>query len=356
MFRVIAPLLILAPSTALAAENGPVELAIGIGGMVILSIVVLIFANKANEGAEDPDNMDFADADTLYAKLINHLDLNGAYDVHVLRQSGNVERTLESLDVNEVTKQVSATMRRAKIDVISIRGDENRLELYRVMHNGRGRQEGKRIGGFDVQKVGDFDSSALPNRVDVGLPNSLQSNGASTELDYVFQEAQRFGVTTVIAFSADNEAKKAIVKAFFNVCEHFDTAPQVILDNFDPETGAGEVGAHYNAFIFMLIIADAYLSGSAELTQELRTEFSRSNAKWQKIIADNAEIDRVNGIMSFGDTSPAEVQKEFSLLWSMCEDFIEKDDHVGDGSFEQVREIYKDLMKEKRPATLDTEL
>ena len=46
MFRVIATFLILAPSMALAAENGPVELAIGIGGMVILSVVVLCSLTK----------------------------------------------------------------------------------------------------------------------------------------------------------------------------------------------------------------------------------------------------------------------------------------------------------------------
>jgi len=333
MFRVIAPLLILAPSTALAAENGPVELAIGIGGMVILSVVVLIFANKANEGAEDPDNMDFADADTLYAKLINHLDLNGAYDVHVLRQSGNVERTLESLDVNEVTKQVSATMRRAKIDVISIRGDENRLELYRVMHNGRGRQEGKRIGGFDVHKVGYFDSSIIPDDEQM-----LFNDGNDIE-------------PVELVLKTDTEAKKALVKAFFNVSTQIDNPPQGILENFDPETGEGRASLEVDVMIAFLAIADKYLTGTGELTGGVRQQLLNSDAAWQREAGSDPNLNRLMGILTFGDASPREIQEEFKTLWEISELMLTL--HGDTRMVPGYKEVHLEFMNQSRPEILD---
>lgn len=333
MFRIIATLLILAPSMALAAENGPVELAIGIGGMVILSIVVLMFANKANEGAEDPDNMDFADADTLYAKLINHLDLSGAYDVHVVRQSGNVERTLETLDVNEVTKQISATMRRAKIDVVSIRGDENRLELYRVMHNGRGRQEGKRIGGFDVQKVGNFDSSIIPDDEQM---LSIQSNDIEP---------------VELTLKADNEAKKALVKAFFNVATQIDNPPQDILENFDPETGEGRVSLEVHVMISFLAIADKYLTGTGELTDSVRQQLMNSDAAWQREAGSDPNLHRLMGIMTFGDASPQEIQEEFKTLWEFSELVLTL--HGDTRMVPGYKEVHLEFMNQSRPEILD---
>ena len=74
--------------------------------------------------------MDFADADRLHSKIIHYLDLNGPQDVHAFRQSGNVGRTIEELGVNDVIKQISSTMTLAKIGLVTIRGDENRLEIY----------------------------------------------------------------------------------------------------------------------------------------------------------------------------------------------------------------------------------
>ena len=51
MLRMLAFILMLFPTMALAKQNGPAELEIGIGRIFILSIIVLLFAYKGNEGA-----------------------------------------------------------------------------------------------------------------------------------------------------------------------------------------------------------------------------------------------------------------------------------------------------------------
>ena len=141
------------PSSALAADNGPVELTIGIIGMLLIAGVGLYYTHIAEKGANDPNNAAFSDAYDLNVKLMTHLKLGAQYRLEVVRQSGNVERTLEPVSAQQAISQVASTMRRAKIDIVSIRRSGNTIKIYRTMHNGRGRQEGKRIGGFELTEI-----------------------------------------------------------------------------------------------------------------------------------------------------------------------------------------------------------
>lgn len=333
MTRKLTLILTVFPTAAFAAENGPIELAIGIGGMIILSIIVLAFANKADSSAEDPTNMEFADLDTLYSKLISQLDLQGAYNLHIVRQSGNVERTIEELDVNEVVSQISSTMKRAKIDLVSIRGDANHLELYRVMHNGRGRQEGKRIGGFDIQKVGELISS------------TSQDFGETPYIDN--QEIE----TVDVILNADNEAKQALVKAFFNVVEQIDTPPKVVLDNFDSDTGKGRANLEIQDMIQFLVIADKYLTGAGELTAGMRQQLVKSDAVWQREVGSNASLNKVMGIIGFGEASPQEIQEEFKTIWEWSE--LQLNLHGDTRMVAGYKDLHLNFMKDFRPKILD---
>jgi hypothetical protein len=333
MTRKLTLILTFFPSAAFAAENGPIELAIGIGGMVILSIFVLAFANKADNAAEDPTNMEFADLDTLYSKLISQLDLVGAYNLHIVRQSGNVERTIEQLDVNEVVSQISSTMKRAKIDLVSIHGDANHLELYRVMHNGRGRQEGKRIGGFEVQKVGEYNSSVLPDNDQLLLDNADED------------------LPVEINLTTDSEAKKAIVKAFFYASEAVEGLPSIITDRFDPETAEGSAEIEVTDFIMFLISADQYLTGVGELTDEFRQQLIDSDASWQQAIGNDNSISTMLGITSFGSASPQEIKEEFVSLWELAELLLTLHDEAG--MVPGTKELYLDLVENNRPKILD---
>lgn len=204
---------LLIPNFAFAAENGPIELMIGIGGMLLIVVFGLIYSSQADKARDDPNNTNFANIDNLYAKIINQLDWQGAYDVDVVRQSGNIERTMSGLDANEVVAQISATMKRAKIDVVSVRGSSNQMSLYRTIHNGRGRQEGKRIGGFEVRKVGEFNVSIVPEQELMdkysGSENFDDLNNRVDEILDHLKQRREYAKFTSIRVNPQNEAQKA---------------------------------------------------------------------------------------------------------------------------------------------------
>lgn len=141
------------PSSALAADNGPVELTIGILGMLLIAGIGLFYTHIAEKGANDPNNSAFSDVYDLNMKLTTHLKLGAHYRLEIVRQSGNIERTLEPVSAQQAISQVASTMRKAKIDMVSIRRSGNTIKIYRTMHNGHGRQEGKRIGGFELTEI-----------------------------------------------------------------------------------------------------------------------------------------------------------------------------------------------------------
>ena len=140
-------------SPAFAVENSMGELIFATTGMLVISFVVLLYAYKADAGASDPENNNYAHSFNLEQKLVGYLDPSSTYIVDIIRQSGNVERSIGPISHGQVSSQISATMNRAKIDTVSISQSVNQIQLMRTMHNGRGRQEGKRIAGFIVRRV-----------------------------------------------------------------------------------------------------------------------------------------------------------------------------------------------------------
>lgn len=142
-----------APSYAFASENTPTSIILGTVGMLAISALVLIVALKAEQGASDPSNANFATVANIRQKLMQTIDTRGIYSLSVIRQSGNVERSYAKLSFNDAISQITQTMRRAKIDTVAIAQSGATTRIYRTMHNGRGRQEGKRIGGFELTKL-----------------------------------------------------------------------------------------------------------------------------------------------------------------------------------------------------------
>jgi hypothetical protein len=129
------------------------SIAIGTIGMIAISALVIMAALNAEKGASDPANSNFATADNLISKLAQSIDVRATYSLKIIRQSGNVERAYDRVTFNAAANQITQTMRRAKIDTVSISTSGNKTEIFRTVHNGRGRQEGKRIGGFELVKL-----------------------------------------------------------------------------------------------------------------------------------------------------------------------------------------------------------
>jgi hypothetical protein len=258
----------------------------------------LYYASKANNSAIDPDDLSFADQDTLPTKLNRLMAVDGIYSLVVVRQSGNVERVVENLVAAEVLLKISQTMRKAKIDTVSIKDTGNAIQLYRVMHNARGRQEGKRIGGFNILQTG-WGSEAVEDD--------------SSCID--------FASTQSVEVSPQSEAEKAIIKAFFRAAEGTDSdmLPTAILNSFDGETGEGNDAFHYNTVLKMLIYADLYLLGKGKMTEEIRSQFLKSDREWQRNLGKDYSMKTVLGIHAFGSTSPSEIKQAYESLWKKCE-------------------------------------
>ena len=334
----------LCPSAALANQNSPEVIIFSSLAMLVLAVFVVYYASKADEAAVDPENASFADQDTLPAKLQRLMDDDGTYTLAVVRQSGNVERIVENLTAAEVVKKVSQTMRKAKIETVSISANGDALHLYRVMHNGRGRQEGKRIGGFDIVQTG-WGSNNISTMMDDGL---------ELDLDDDDDPALEF------TFDADNEAKKAIIKSFFTMVSTMkqsldDTEmadiPEALIESFDPETGEGSATLDAADLVTLLVFSDLHLSGEAEMTPAIREQFSSSETPWQQEIGEDMRILTVTGIMGYGSTTPAEIKEEFSSFWYICELFV---GFESKNPYRQaLNKIHRERMEQSSPKILE---
>ena len=314
---ILIGLLCVTPSVAFAAQNGPTEVMLGVLGMIALAGFGIYFTHRSAQRAANPNNFGFSDADALVEKLAHHLDPDSVYILRVIRQSGNIERTVEGLSVNDVIKQVAQTMRRAKIDVVSIGGSPNHLKLFRTMHNGRGRQEGKRIGGFEVLRA--TNNTSGYGSVRQGLTNAANEiEAANNKPSLVDDDISTFQ----IHLHPMNEAQKAIVKAYFRIYKQLFSGDDTISEFYNGETGEGDGKWHYSTIINVLMVSDAYLSGTTDLTPELRKAFASSETAWQREIAKDFTRKKVTGAMAFGDTTPTEIKREMCRLWSEC---LEKD-------------------------------
>lgn len=146
-------MLIISPTCASAAQNSPEVVVLTTLGMLVLGAFVIHAAMKADEAADDPENTSFASADNIAEKLTTIVSTTQRFNLEVVRQSGNVERVVENLSFEQVVKQISQTMRRAKIYSVSIGKSGEKIIIRRTMHNGRGRQEGKLVGGFTLTPI-----------------------------------------------------------------------------------------------------------------------------------------------------------------------------------------------------------
>lgn len=142
--------LIVWSTPAYAYNNSPGEIILGLLGLLAIGAIGIYAALESEKKADDPENLDFADQTNLAVKLSTHLADDRQYRVDIFRQSGNLERSVGPLSKSGVSNQILSTMKRAKIDVVSINNSGDIVRLGRSTYNARGRQEGKRIGSFDI--------------------------------------------------------------------------------------------------------------------------------------------------------------------------------------------------------------
>jgi len=312
-------LAVILPTPALANQNTPEMIIFGSLGMALIAGFAIFYSFQSNEGAVDLDNFDYANEETLQPKLSLMLPENGIFSLSVIRQSGNVERVTENLSLYDVTAKILYTMQKAKIDTLSLNQTDNLLRLYRTSHNARGKQEGKRIGGFDILQTGE-------GLTETGVDNKMLA-------------------AEMINLNPQSEAEKAIIKAFLQAAEQApDNAPEELIRSFDADTGEGNDDFHHHAIVLMLLYADTVLLGRAKMTSKVREQFKSSEIIWQQQLGNDQSVNYVMGIHGFGSTTPKDVKEAFLQYWQLCENKIGSD-HLSLGTGE--------LMNTRRPKILD---
>lgn len=85
----------------------------------------------------------------------NHRLGKGPVEAALIRQSGNIYRHLGFFeDPEDALIEIEKSFRRAKIDSVSVlKNTEDRLEISRLYYDGRGRSEGKKLGGAVIVRA-----------------------------------------------------------------------------------------------------------------------------------------------------------------------------------------------------------
>ena len=126
------------------------------GALLLLATAVFgvfIFAAvfRSQEKLDDPNNKTFIYIEQIQDvwKLLPEAD----YDPVVWRQSGEINSHSEfTMSREDALEYVLKTMKRAKIESVSVlENTEDEFTVRQSVQNARGRQEGKRVGGFTLK-------------------------------------------------------------------------------------------------------------------------------------------------------------------------------------------------------------
>jgi hypothetical protein len=119
--------------------------------MVVFGVFVFAAVFRSQEKLDDPNNETFIYIYQIKEvwKLLPEAD----YDPVVWRQSGEIHSHSEfTMSREDALDYVLKTMRRAGIDAVSVlTNTEDEFTVRRSVQNARGRQEGKRVGGFTLK-------------------------------------------------------------------------------------------------------------------------------------------------------------------------------------------------------------
>lgn len=309
----------LTPQHVWAAENSPQVVVFSSLAMVLLVAAILIYQWAAVKGAHDSENHMTADQGSILYKLNHYLNPAALYRIEVYRQSGNTERVEGPISGQLVAEKVLASMRRASITAVSISKRSGGIDVRRLIYNGRGRQEGKRIGGYFITLV-------LTPTNDVGAKQSI--NAKPTEQ-----------ISSPIQVSVKSEAEAALIKSWYRIDNQIASSDmqsvRAFMSGFDRVSGKGEGSISHVDFFLFLSFVDRYLCGEAPITPEIRDQLGKSDAAHhQKIFRQNKRV-KIRGIESF-DAKPEAIKEAFTIWFNL----------LG----------FADVVKENRPSILTLDL
>jgi len=125
--------------------------ALAILATIVFGVIAFAAIFWSQEKLDDPNNETFIYIDQIQdvGKLLPESD----YDPVVWRQSGEIHSHSEfTMSREDALEYVLKTMKRAKIESVSVlENTEDEFTVRRSVQNARGRQEGKRVGGFTLK-------------------------------------------------------------------------------------------------------------------------------------------------------------------------------------------------------------
>jgi len=278
----------------------------------IVALIVVGSIHLQSKKVDDPENKDF-----LYTEQLKDAALlsdNYLYDVAIWRQSGEIYKIGSAgVSRNDAIKEVLQTFKRANIDTITIRKNTTEeIEVYRLFHNGRGRQEGKRVGGASIKKVL---WQAEPEVLGV----------ANNKAETLHAVLPRETADDRVQVSFNTEAKKAIARAFFAVknqaLKNTDSGDaftdlEQYLKFLNPESGEGEINLPSSYLGKFLCLADLGLGTKMPITDALREKLLGSSVRRHRVYGEDERKKFLIGIETYGNSSPSEIFKAFE---EMCE-------------------------------------
>lgn len=285
----VASLFFVTPSVAYANTNSAEVVVIASLGMAFVVLLVFFALNKADKDASDPSIGSTADQASLPAKLSKILDAKSVYELEIFRQSGNHERSIVGLSGYKVVSEILSTMKRAGIDLVSINAGDDAIQIQRLVHNGRGRQEGKRIGGFVIRRS-----------VKAFVPPSEQP------IDVVF----------------DTTGQRLLGLAFRATVKHFDCENDLDIGNdFEDrffaaldETGKGKFTFKPMELASLLMFSNFILTAEVVMNEELAEEWKPHNYPNMANLLSLRDGKKIKVYELFGETGLKQAQSFFGKL------------------------------------------
>ena len=131
-----------------------IEAAVLLGILAVLTIVALINQNSGSNEVGGFGSSAFEIDEIPNQSTLRDLNSNEYVQLTVYRQSGNIQREELHETLNSAYRATQAVFRRAKADGVRIySGNETAIDFQRSTYNGRGTQEGKRIGSVALEIV-----------------------------------------------------------------------------------------------------------------------------------------------------------------------------------------------------------
>lgn len=263
-------------------------------GFALLTIIVIAYSNKTATDLNDIKA-------SIKLRPLNQFEY---VSLVVDRQSGNVEREENYATIEEALVALQKIYTRAKVDKVRVnKSSDTEFVTWRAVHNSRGRQEGKRIGGIRlyVEKNLNAENDFL---------NEIVDFSTKSEVDEKLMHYVNRGIVEATT-DTDSENIKVVNAKFY--------------EKYNKETGEGGWQVSRAEFRYMLSMAHSVLVGTVRLDASNRENIKKLSSLNAKRIADDMSIDKVLYWQLLSDDDIFNLRKRMAEL--IAEYYLDAEDY-----------------------------